>query len=152
MSKHGEQIAEAANGKIAEELLGAAFAKPRGSNVADVGGYGVTKAIGDKWAGGNKQGAETAGIVLANPGAIAVTPTSLVSMAIKVGFSGKIKEVTEVLSTVPLADVESLEVKRVGMAGVMEINAGGSSFKLEGKVNDLREVVDAFDRARGAAV
>jgi hypothetical protein len=82
---------------------------------------------------------------------VAVTPTSLLTMAVKVSFGGQIKEVTEVLSTVPLADVDSIEVKRMGMAGVMEITAGGNSFKLEGKVNDMRELAEAFERARATA-
>jgi hypothetical protein len=66
-------------------------------------------------------------------------------------MGGQIKEVKEVLSTVPLGEVDSVEVKRMGLAGVMEINAGGSSFKLEGKVNDMREFAEAFDRAKAAA-
>jgi hypothetical protein len=77
-----------------------------------------------------------------------VTPTNLLTMAVKVSFGGQIKEVTEVLSVVPLTDVDSVEVKRMGMAGVMEISAGGSSFKLEGKVNDMRDLAAAFDRAK----
>ena len=77
-----------------------------------------------------------------------MTETSLVTMSVGVSFTGKIKEVKEVLSVVPLAQIDSLEVKRFGMAGVMEIESGGSSFKLEGKVDDMREVAAAFERAR----
>jgi hypothetical protein len=111
----------------------------------------ITGEIGARKAGKQHTGAEAAGIELGNPGAVAVTPTSLLTMAVKVTFGGQIKEVTEVLSTVPLSNVDSVEVKRMGMAGVMEIIAGGSSFKLEGKVNDMREVASEFDRAKAAA-
>jgi hypothetical protein len=38
----------------------------------------------------------------------------------------------------------------MGMAGVMEITAAGSSFKLEGKVNDMRELAAQFERAKAA--
>ena len=60
-------------------------------------------------------------------------------MKVKVSMGGQIKAIEEVLSTVPLSEVDSIEVKRFGLAGVMEIRLGEASFKLEGKVNDLRE-------------
>ncbi|MFL5906423.1 MAG: hypothetical protein ACJ75Z_02345 [Solirubrobacterales bacterium] len=151
MSKQGEQIVSAAKGKVDEEILGAAFAKPRGSQTAAAGLGPVPGEIGSRWAGKQQKGAEGAGIALGNPGAVAVTSTSLVTMAVKVSLGGQIKEVTDVLSAVPLADVDSVEVKRMGLAGVMEIAAGGNSFKLEGKVNDMREFADAFERAKAAA-
>jgi hypothetical protein len=151
MSKHQDQIIAAARGKVDEELLGAAFAKPRGATTAAVGGGLVNREIGSRWAGKQREGAGSAGIELGNPGAVAVTATSLVTMKVGVSMGGQIKEIKDVLSTVPLADVESIEVKRMGLAGVMEIKAGGASFKLEGKVNDMREFADAFDRAKAAA-
>lgn len=151
MSKHQDQIVAAARGKVPEPLLGATFAKPRGATTAAAGGGGMASAIGRKWAGGQEAGAAAAGIRLGNPGAVAVTPTSLVTMQVAVSMGGQIKDITEVLSVVPLAAVDSVEVKRMGLAGVMEINAGGNSFKLEGKVPDMREFADAFTRAKGGA-
>ena len=151
MSKHQDQIIAAARGKVDEEILGAAFAKPRGSTTAGIGGGVIATEIGVRRAGKQREGAEAAGIELANPGAVAVTPTSLLTMGVKVSLTGQIKDVTEILSAVPLADVDSLEVKRMGMAGVMEINSGGSSFKLEGKAGDMKEFADAFARAKSVA-
>jgi hypothetical protein len=148
MSKHQDQIVAAAKGKIDEDLLGAAFAKPRGATTATAAGGVIAREIGSQWAGKQHKGADAAGIELGNPGAIAVTPTSLVTMKVAVSFTGQIKDIKEVLSTVPLADVDSIEVKRMGMAGVMEITAGGASFKLEGKVDDMRELAEAFERAK----
>src|SRR3954447_6229948 len=148
VSKHQEQIIAAAKGKVDEEILGAAFAKPRGSTTAGIGGV-VPGEIGSRGAGKQHKGADAAGIQLANPGAVAVTPTTLLTMAVKVSLMGQIKDVTEVLSRVPLTDVDSLEVKRMGAAGVMEITAGGSRFKLEGEVNDMREPAAEFERAKG---
>ncbi|HEU4980455.1 MAG TPA: hypothetical protein VFT14_04495 [Solirubrobacterales bacterium] len=150
MSKHQEQIKAAAKGKVEAEILGAAFAKPRGATTAGVGGV-IPGEIGARWTGKQQKGADAVGIEVGNPGAVAVTPTDLLTMAVKVSFGGQIKEVTAVLSRVPLTDVDSVEVKRVGMAGVMEITAGGSSFKLEGKVNDMREVAAEFERAKAGA-
>jgi hypothetical protein len=151
MSKHRDQIIAAADGKLDEELLGAAFAKPRGATTAAVGGGLVTNEIGARWAGKQHAGADPAGIKLGNPGAVAVTSTSFVTMEVGVSFGGQIKEIKDVLSTVPLADVDSVEVKRMGLAGVMEITAGGASFKLEGKVNEMREFAAAFGRAKATA-
>ena len=148
MSKHQEQIIAAAKGKLDEEILGAAFGKPRGSQTAAAGGGVIVSEIGARWAGRQREGAEGAGIELGNPGAVAITPTSLVTMSVKVSALGAIKDVKEVLSVVPLSEIDSLEVKRMGMAGVMEITAGGGSFKLEGKPGDMKELAEVFERAR----
>ena len=151
MSKHQEQIIAAAKGKLDEEILGAAFGKPRGSQTAASGGGMIVSEIGARWAGKQRKGADAAGIELGTPGAVAVTPSNLVTMKVKVSALGAIKDITEVLSVVPLSEVDSLEVKRMGMAGVMEITAGGGTFKLEGKPGDMKELADAFERAKSAA-
>ena len=150
MSKHQEQIVAAAAGKLGEEIVSAAFAKPRGATTAAVGAGVITNEVGARKAGGQSARAGEAGIELANPGAVALTASSLVTMAVRVSFTGQIKEVTDVLSTVPLADVDSIGVKRMGLAGVMEITSRGSSFKLEGKVDEMRGLADAFERAKTA--
>ena len=104
-----------------------------------------------RWAGKHRKGAEAAGIEIGNPGAVAITPSSLVTMKVKVSAMGAIKEVTEVLSIVPLAEVDSLEVKRMGLTGVMEISAGGGSFKLEGEPGDMKELAEVFERTKAGA-
>jgi hypothetical protein len=151
VSNHQDQIIAAAAGKITEPILGAAFAKPRGATTAAIGGGVITGAIGAKKVGDQTTGAQAAGIVLGNPGAIAVTATSLVTLQVKVSMLGQIKDVTEVLSSVRLAEVDSLEVKRMGAAGVMEISAHGSSFKLEGKAGDMKEFAAAFEKAKASS-
>ena len=147
MSKHQEQIIAAAAGKVDGEILGAAWGKPRGATTAAAGGGVVVGEIGARWAGKHRKGAEAAGIEIGNPGAVAITPTSLVTMKVKVSAMGAIKEVTDVLSVVPLAEVDSIEVKRFGLTGVMEITARGGSFKLEGKPGDMKEFAELFERA-----
>jgi hypothetical protein len=149
VSNHQEQIIASAAGKIDEPILGAAFAKPRGATTAGLGGGAIVGALGGKKVGDQTEGAKAAGIVLGNPGAVAVTPTSLVTMQVKVSMMGQIKDITEILSTVPLAEVDSLDVKRMGAAGVMEISSHGNSFKLEGKAGDMKEFAAAFERAKG---
>ena len=150
MSKHQEQIIEAAKGKLDEQILGAAWGKPRGATTAAAAG-GIGSEIGARWTGKNRKGAEAAGIEIGNPGAVAVTPSNLVTMKVKVSAMGAIKEITDVLSIVPLAEVDSVEVKRAGLTGVMEISAGGGSFKLEGKPGDMKELAEVFARAKAAA-
>jgi hypothetical protein len=150
MTKQPDQIVAAAAGKIDEPLLAAAFAKPRGATTAGAT-TGVAREIGSQWAGKHHKGAAAAGIQVGNPGAIAVTEANLITMSVGVSLTGKIKEVKEVLSIVPLTEIDSLEVKRFGMAGVMEIDAGGTNFKLEGKVDDMRSVAAAFEQARTAS-
>jgi hypothetical protein len=152
VSKHQEQIIEAAKGKLDQEILGAVWAKPRGAMTAAAGGGLIASEIGARWAGKQRKGAEAAGITLGSPGAVAITASSLVTMKVKVSAMGAIKEVTDVLSVVPLAEVDSLQVKRMGLTGVMEIAAGGGSFKLEGKPGDMKELADVFERAKAAAV
>ena len=151
MSNHQQQIIAAAAGKITEPILGAAFAKPRGATTSAIGGGAIVDAIGGKKVSDQNKGAQAAGIVLGNPGAVAVTGSSLLTMQVKVSLMGQIKDITEVLSTVPLAEVDSLEVKRMGAAGVMEISAHGSSFKLEGKAGDMKEFAAAFERAKASS-
>jgi hypothetical protein len=152
MSKHQDQIIAAADGKLDEQILGAAWAKPRGAMTAASGGGVIASEIGARWAGKQRKGAAEAGIELGNPGAVAVTPTSLVTMKVKVSPMGAIKEITEVLSVVPLGEIDSLKVKRAGLTGVMEIKSGDSSFKLEGKPGDMKELADVFERAKAVAV
>ena len=151
MSKHQEQIIAAAKGKLDEEILGAAWGKPRGASTAASGGGAIVGEIGARWAGKQRKGAEGAGIEIGNPGAVAITPTSLVTMKVKVSAMGAIKEIADVLSVVPLGDVDSLEVKRMGLTGVMQISARGGSFKLEGKPGDMKELAEVFERAKAGA-
>ena len=151
MSKHQEQIIAAAKGKLDEQILGAAWGKPRGASVAAAGQGVIVSEIGARWAGKHRKGAAAAGIELGNPGAVAITSSSLVTMKVKVSAMGAIKEVSEVLSVVPLAEVDSLEVKRMGLTGVMEIAARGGSFKLEGKPGDMKDLAEVFQRAKAGA-
>jgi hypothetical protein len=151
VSKHQEQIIAAAVGKVSEPIVAAAWAKPRGATTAVAGGGIIVGAIGGKQVRNQRKSAEAAGIVLASPGAVAVTATSFLSMSVKVSMGGAIKEVTEVLTTLPLAEVDSIEVSRMGLTGVMKITAHGNTFKLEGKVGDMKEFADAFDRVKSEA-
>jgi hypothetical protein len=131
VSKHQEQIIGAAKGKVEEEILGAAWAKPRGAMTAAAGGGVIASEVGARWVAKQHKGAAAAEIAIGNPGAVAITATSLVTMKVKVSAMGAIKEVAEVLRVVPLAAVDSLSVKlrfdRLGLAGVQGDQAIGSA-------------------------
>lgn len=148
MSKHQDQIIAAAAGKVDEPILGAAFAKPRGATTAAAGGGLIASEIGARWAGKQRAAGKEVGIEIGNPGAVAVTATGLVTMKVKVSAMGSIKEITEILSVIPFDVIDALEVKRMGMAGVMEISVGGGSVKLEGKAGDMKEFAEVFEQAK----
>lgn len=150
MGKQGDQIIAAAQGMVDGAILGAAFAKPRGATTAGVGGGLISTEIGAQKAGGHARRGEEAGVELGNPGGLVVTASDFITMEVGVSFTGQIKTVKEIKSVVPLEAIDGVEVKRMGMAGVMEINAGGTSFKVEGKVDDLRDFAAAFEQAKAA--
>ena len=94
------------------------------------------------------QAAAAAGLALGNPGAVALTPTSLVTMQVKVSMTGEIKEVTEVLTTLPLAEIDDIEVERMGLGGLLRIRARGNKVTLEGRMGEMRAFAEAFIESR----
>lgn len=147
MSRQQDQIITAAAGKVAEPIVAAVFAKPRGATMAATGGG----LIGGLSVRKQTKAAEEAGLALGNPGAVALTATSLVTMQVKVSMTGEIKEVVEVLTTVPLTQVDGLEVKRMGLGGLLRVSARGATVTLEGKLAALREFAESFAGTRSAA-
>ncbi len=64
---------------------------------------------------------------------------------------GKVTEVKEVLSAVPLISMDSIEAKRFGLAGILTLTAvGGAPIKLECKVAGADAFAEAFKRAKAA--
>ena len=150
VSKHPEQIIAAAEGKVDGQILAAAWGKPRGSTTAGAGAGVIVAEIGAKLARSQHKGAGEVDIKLGNPGALILTPTSLITAKVGVSAMGSITEIKELLSTVPLETVDSIEVKRMGFTGLTKITCGDSSFKLEGKVDDMRALAAAFEGAKTA--
>ena len=144
MSKSQEQIIAVAGGKLGEPIVAAVVAKPRGATMAATGGT----FFGGMSVRKQTRAAAAAGLALGNPGAVALTRTSLVTLQIKVSMTGEIKEIEEVLTSLPLAEVDELDVKRLGLGGLMHIRARGNTVSLEGKVGDMRDFAEAFARAR----
>lgn len=139
-----------------EEVLAAVVARPRGwtQSSASPGGGAIAGAIGGA-IGGKKQqqnvaAAQDAGFELASPMALAVTDRRLLSMKISspigLGIGGDVKEL---VSAVPLSEVDSIEVKRLAVGKTMTVTVRGTPFTLEvGAGANANGVAEAFSSRR----
>jgi hypothetical protein len=142
-----------------EEVLAAFVARPRGwtQSSASPGGGALAGAIGGA-IGGKKQqrnveAAEQSGFEIASPMALAVTDRRLLSLKIgspiAPGIGGEVKEL---LSAAPLADVDSIKVKRLGIGKTVTVSVRGTEFVLEvGAGANAKGVAEAFESAKSAA-
>ena len=132
-----------------EEVRAVLIARPRGwtqsmAGSLELGGRQQHKARG---------GAEEAGIQLASPGAIVLTQKRLLTVqtgeALGMGKGGSVKEV---LSAVPISDVDSIKVKRLLLGYVVTLNVQGSEFKLEANAAaGAKPMAEALERAKAEA-
>lgn len=80
--------------------------------------------------------------------AIAVTDQRLITLKVSISMGGTITGVEEILSAIPLSEVDSIEAKRFGLGGILALTVrGGEPVKLECRVGRARELVDAFNQA-----
>ena len=111
-----------------EEVLVALVAAPRGYTQSVAG----VRAVGNKQRGRAADAADQAGFRLEAPMALALTPKRLVALSISnpvgMGVSGKVKGV---LSSVPIEDVDSIEVKRLLVGSRITLTVRGVPMKLE---------------------
>jgi hypothetical protein len=147
MSNHETALREGAADKVGgEQILAAVVASPRGSMTAQMGG--AAGMIGSGKSGKQEQGARAAGLVVQRNSGLVLTPTRLHSFALKISMMGAIKEVGEQLSELPVDQIDSIESKRMGAAGVITVNANGSEFKLESKAGPAKDLAAAFQQVR----
>ena len=121
-----------------EHLLAAFQAQPRGTGVARAPAAGVlaqtaTGAIGQKWAKGSKHDAARAGLELASPMVLGLSERRLLVLTGKKKSlgTGKIMEIDDLISSVPLDEVNSIVVKRLLVGKTVRIGVGGGEIKLE---------------------
>jgi len=138
-----------------EEVLAAFVARPRGWTQASAspGGGAIAGAIGGA-IGGKKQkqqveAADSVGFELANPMALALTDRRLLclglSTVIGMGMGGNVKEL---VSEVPLSEVDSIESKRLAAGRTVTVTIHGTPFKLEtGAGANVKGVVEGFETA-----
>lgn len=132
-----------------EEVLAGCVARPRGWTQSMAG----SKMVGGRQVSQAAEAAEQAGFRLASPMAVAVTQRRLLSMEmgaqVGMGVGGGVKEL---LSAVPLREVDSIKVKRLLVGKVVEIAVQGHTFKLEvGAGANAKGLVEAFESSRATA-
>jgi hypothetical protein len=135
-----------------ERVLAAFIAQPRGANMARAGGL-APSAIGGRKVKEARRAAEASGLQLARPMALAVTDRRLVVLKISPPIAmGKGGDVKELVSAVPLTDVDSIEIKRLLVGKVVVVTVGGAAVKLEaGEGANAKGLAEEFARARALA-
>jgi hypothetical protein len=130
-----------------ERVLAAFICQPRGTTTAKAGGLGPGAFGGRKVKQANQAG-QASGLQLASPMALAVTESRLVVFGVSQPIAmGKGGDVKDLVSAVPLTDVDSIEVKRLLVGKVVHLSVGGVAMKLEaGAGADAKGLVAAFER------
>jgi hypothetical protein len=118
-----------------EEPLVALIAQPKGTTKGNVG-RSVLGAGGGSMGAGERRGAEQAAagaeLVLSAPCALVLTPQRLLSVKIGapigMGLGGKVKEV---LSAVPVSEVDGIDVRKIAMRQNITLRTRGQTIELE---------------------
>jgi hypothetical protein len=132
-----------------EEPLAAIVAQPKGTtkSVAGRGALGVVgSGLGGKEQRQAHAAAEGAGLVLAGTScAVVLTPTRLLTVKIGAplgfGLGGKVKEI---MSWVPVADVQGIEIKKIALRRNITLHVRGEQVQLE---SNAASGVDQFQSA-----
>ena len=148
MSKHQDSIAEGAAGLLLpdEEVIAALVVSPRGSSTAAAPGLAAGE-IGRRWSNKNKDAARDVGLVVKRSTGLVLTNRRLVTLDLAISMTGGIKEVKDLLSEVPLDQVDEIKSKW----NVLTISAGGVQFKLECKPPAAKELARVFAATKTAA-
>jgi hypothetical protein len=136
-----------------EHVVAAFQAKPRGAGMAtsEVGAAPVT--IGGNWAGKPRDEAAGAGLRVTSPMALVLTDRRIVVFTGKTSAaSGKFTEITEVVSSAPFRDVQSIQVKRLLVGKTVSIAMeGGGDVKLEVPAgNDPKGFAERFEQMKSS--
>jgi hypothetical protein len=142
-----------------EEVLAAMVARPRGwtQSNASPGGGAVAGLIGGTLGGKKQQqnvgAAEESGFEITSPMALAVTNRRLLSLKISspvgLGIGGDVKEL---VSSAPLSEVDSIELKRLAVGKTVTVTVRGTPFVLEvGAGANAKGVAEAFEQAKAPA-
>ncbi len=141
-----------------EHLLAAFQAQPRGTGVARAPAGGAlvqaaTGAIGDKWAKGSRDGAAHVGLELVSPMVLGLSERRLLVLTGKKKSlgTGRIMEIDQLVSSVPLDEVNSIEVKRLLVGKTVRIAISGGEVKLEVPPgNDPKGFAAELERVKAA--
>lgn len=134
-----------------EEVVSACIAQPKGRTRAAAGGGGVVREMGLREQRASEAAGEEAGLQTAAPMALAVTNRRLATFKIGTPLPlGRGGDVKELLSAVPLTEVEAFEVKRVGMGQRLNVTVNGVVIALEAAAGG-KELHEAYERVRGGS-
>ena len=148
MSRQREKIAKGAEQFLepGEEVRVALVAAARGHTQAVAGSMNL---------GAHQQGragaaAGEAGLQIASPMGVALTNRRLLTLRIGtpigLGIGGAVKDL---LSAVPLSEVEAIEVKRLALGFTIALTVRGSTFKLEANAaSGAPALAEVFDQVR----
>jgi hypothetical protein len=136
-----------------EHVVAAFQAKPRGTGVAMTGGGAAAKAIGGMWTRKSRDKAEGAGLQLTSPMALALTERRIVVFGGKASLgTGKLNEITEMVSSAPLSDVESIHIKRLLVGKTVSIAMREGEVNLElPPGQDAKGFAEQFERMKKSA-
>jgi hypothetical protein len=135
-----------------EHVIAAFIAQPRGATTARIGGLGPS-SIGETKISRQNRAAEQAGLQVANPMALALTDSRLLVFSISKPIAmGKGGDVKDLVSSVALNDVDSIEIKRLLVGKIVVVTVRGVAIKLEaGGGANANGLADEFARAKTAA-
>jgi hypothetical protein len=148
MSRQNDKIAKGAEQFLepGEEVRVGLVAAARGHTQAVAGSMNL---------GAHQQGragaaAGEVGLQIASPMGVALTNRRLLTLRIGtpigLGIGGAVKDL---LSAVPLSEVEAIEVKRLALGFTIALTVRGSTFKLEANAaSGAPALAEAFERGR----
>jgi hypothetical protein len=152
MNRQEQKIKDQAGSLLeeGEELLAAVIARPRGWTQTHAGSL----HLGANQQGKSRSAAAEAGFPLASPMALAVTDRRLLSISISspIGL-GKGGDVKELVGAVPVAEVDSIEIKRLLAGKVLKLHIHGEEIKLEvNAAADAKGLIAALEGSKTATV
>ena len=153
MSSYEDKIKEQARSYLqpGEQILAAMIARTRGASMASAGNL-AGNVIGGRKVVQQRRAAEDAGLKLTSPMALAMTDQRLLVLKISpvIGM-GKGGDVKELVSDVPLSDVDSIQIKRLLIGKVVTVTVRGTPVKLEADATgDAKGMADGLARAKSA--
>ncbi len=150
MSAYERKIAEGAKAFLAdgEEVRASFIARPRGWTQTVAG----SKQLGRHQQQRAVAGGERAGFQLDSPMALAITQDRLLSLSIGspigMGIGGEVKDLAGAAS---VEEVDSIDVRRLGLAQVITVTVRGVAFTLEANAKaGAKSLAVAFENAKSA--
>jgi hypothetical protein len=124
-----------------EQIVTTLIASVRGHQQATVGG--IAGMVGGHRQSVARRSADAANVRLASPMALVLTSRRVLTFAF--GGRGKAKEL---LNDFSLAQVESMQVNRMGLGGLVTVTLAGAPVRLESRVGAARSFAAELDRVK----